>query len=357
MKKLIFLLLLSFLLISCNKRNKSNDIISLYKILKATDSLNLSFPDTLFPKKIEDIVFTQEYLYILNLNFTTKYPLLKLNKKGDFIKIIGKIGNGPKEMKFLPFKISGKKNILVAGSPTLNTFYVFKNDTLNTWHSFLSNKIRFSDLKILNENNIICTSYGKTKYHLTVLDSNLNIKYQYIKMPKSTGLATLAGFLNFFAITGKDKNIYTHYCYPPNIYKIKFDEFYSKIENTKMIYNGSGLSKYSKPNYQNILNDFQNGKLRKLDVFKKFSRIHLIYKEKNFLLGIYLTSFGENAKKYVFILKDNGLIKEVQIPNEDTKGLFIYDTGIARSVYYKQNGLLKVKLIFLKLNMQYINNI
>jgi len=357
MKKLIFLFSFMSLLISCNKENKSKNIVSLYNIFQTTDSLNLSFPDTLFPKRIEDIVLTKEYLYLLNLNFTTKYPLLKLNRKGHFIKTIGKIGNGPKEMKFLPFKISGEKNILVAGSPTLNTFYIFRNDTLNATHSFLSNKIKFSDLKILNGKNILCTSYGKTKYHLTILDSNLNIKYQYIKMPESTGLATLAGFLNFYAITGNNKNIYTQYCYPPNIYKIKFDKFYSKIENIELIYKGAGLNEYSRPNYHTILSDFQKGKLRKLDVFKKFSRIHLIYKEKNYLLGIYLTSFGKTAKKYAFILNNNRLVKEVQIPNEDTKGLFVYDNGIARSIYYNEDGVLKVKLYFLELNKKYINSI
>ena len=341
------------MLFSCNKKINDNNIKSFYSIVQTTDSIPLSFPDSLFPKHIVDAVITHDNIYILNLDRNTKYPVTKLTRNGNYIKTIMRIGNGPEEIKFLPFKISGNKNILVAGSPTLNTIYVYKNDTLHTKRSFWSKRIKFSDIMVLKDNNILCSSYGDTKYHLFLLNNKLKIIDKFIPLPKKAKLTTLAGFLNFYALSGDKNSIISHYSYPAYVYEIKTKDPINK-SSVNIRFKGQGLSKFISPNYSRIQSDYQKGKIRPLEVYKKFSRIHLIYKEKNYIMGIYLTSFGKKAEKHAFILQNDHLIKEIHIPDENTKGLFVYDSGLARSIYYKENGVLKVKLLLLKFNPKFL---
>lgn len=353
MKILLILLVSVLYLIAGSKQKMSQN--GLNKLLIESKSVNLAYPDSLFPTQIADIALLDGNIYTLNLSSSEKYPIVKFNKKGEFIKSVSRRGMGPGQFNSYLHKICSYKDKLVVFSSAQNTFYMLENDVVTKTRRIPMAHTVVADIWAAGD-KIIGTCYGRSRQHLIVLDNDFNIENQYSVMPKDADITTLSGFALFYGFYGTGDRLYSHHVYPPFIYKtqIKDDELI-----TEKVFYGDDLEDFHFADIDGIKDKYKKGMLSPIELMSSYSTIYLLYAEEDYVLGIYSKYEPDNrgAKLNCFVIHGDKLLYETPLTRQDIDGLFVFEGGLARNHFYEKDGELLVKLVFLNLDQSYLETL
>jgi hypothetical protein len=361
-------------LYSCQDRNKSlkTDEISIFSdinIFTKIDSISLEYPDSLFPQYIPKIVFQNRYLYVLNLSRNSKYPILKFDCNGNFIKTVGRNGRGPFEYDFQLSNMCGNNKYILAFSISLNSLYLIENDKI-----LRKARIPFeaggymTGITFLNDNKILCTKKYSTnkgttnnKDHILVLNEDLKIIDSLQQFPINADLTTYGSVFSFFSLYKSNNSYITHHGYPPNIYlisenngKVKVDTIYKpQLDEFEYCDNAEEIKKL-----------YDEQRISPVKFSESISFLRMIYKEDEYILGEYIVRKNKKsirdkkAGSYLFLLKNGEKIFETKFPLNEMQMLQVYDNGINYVFFYKdKDNILRVKLYLLKLNKMFLETL
>ncbi len=354
----IYILLFCIFLIvifSCNEKKENlnrNTIMSttLNKFFEINDSLILEYPIDSSPSFIRDICFTGENYYVLGSN--RKYPLVKFDKKGNFIKNIGKIGNGPGEFIFFIHKIAINKNKeIVAKTLSFNQLYLIKNDSI-VFRKTLGEAAAISDIGWLSNDKILCTGYGRGKWHYLIFNKKLELTDTLVELKHNI---VPEGFIENFSLNIKENEIISHHLYPAKIYFYNFKN--NHLIKKREIYFQNYLTDFKKVDLNKILENYHNGKISLIQMLYSFPKIMWLTRYNKLITGIYYAartsrkiSKRKEKKFYLFILNlENNKVKDFELEPGATKDLYCWENGFFISKSQKINEKIFYKLYFLNL--------
>lgn len=346
-----FLLTLLVFIIYCSrntdKRDKNESFFVVY------DSLSLNYPDSLFPKKILDIVYQNDYIYVLNGDRKMEYPLVKFTKDGKFIKAVGRKGGGPKEYKYPIQKICANDDYIALFTIGVNSLWILKDDKI-VKHKNIDMKLKVTGITFIDNDNLLLSTFGDSPKHIVILDSSLNIVEKLQDMPENAELITHGGSYVFIdGLFKRNNKYYTQLGYPYIIYETeKINGKYS----VKPIIKDLKLDNLYGKKPEKLKNDLDNNNIPLGEYMNSLNPIYKIYVEDDYVAGIFM-GFDKKEQKqgvYLFLAKGGKKIVERKGTFERLGGMIPYDDGMAQAHFYKENGNLKVKLYFIHLNRKLI---
>ncbi len=360
---LFFLLLLYCSNYEDKAANKSGLLDGIDDLFNAKDSCILQYPFNTFPKRINDITISDNYIYVIGES--PDHPLVKFTSHGKYLKTISRIGEGPGEIRGRDFyKIAARDSILVIGDCEFNRILVFKNDQYFNEKSFIDDlsdplAICITDVEIANNGDFLLSCYGNASHHIVVLDQNLTEKCRYYPLPTSAKLIRIMGWLYYYGIQRYNEGFISNFSYPPNIIKFHYDNEWQLI------------SEYSKLNFRKfqILDTTltiekikANPKYDLRLVYKSFSKLHWITQIKEYTIGVYLYYTDQKEKidgRYykkagyqLFVMKEGKILEERSLSSKQFLEIIPSNTHILKYNFFKQDNNLMVRLYFLEFNKQ-----
>jgi len=342
-----------------NEINVKKSLINKY--FKKADSIILKYKKSNYPKLIRDISFNNDYIYVLGIN--EKFPIVKFDISGKFIKNISRKGNGPNEFNFNPSKIASDKDLLVVLSSNFNMLYLFKNDNFVKKFQFFNIKnnsntikrkdiLRTKDVALINNQIILfCSGFHFTGKHIVVLDTNFTIKKGYINLPDNNSLTALIP-MSFWAVQENNDFFISHIQYPFVFYTFKvgndsilnINEINNVIpKNYKLIDENLTL--------EHVLKKYDNNK--RLKIYESFSKIWFVIKNENYYIGIYRTDeLGNKANYYLFIIRNDKIILDKKF-SDVFEIMFIIPTNntLYMQKFNKSNYFVKLYKLEIKKNV------
>lgn len=356
MKNFLLILFSAAVLLTCSEKKKDQrkidlkaDLNLIENMFTIKDSVLLEYPEEAFPSFVYDLSLNNNYIYMCGEN--RKFPIVKFDKNGMFIKYIGKIGNGPGEYPTIPNKISVNKKILAVMSSNLQGMYIFKDDVFSNQMNFTAqiDGAHAEDIQVLDNKNILIVNKGKSKYQMVLLNEELDIINNFNTMPISSSIMSLMS-QKFWAVQMVKNNIITHISYPPNIYE--YSNVDDKISLKKEI--NLKLKKYQKIDpsitYESLLN---TRNITPQELYESYSEIFWVIKKDSYYIGSYFYFDKANKSRgytipilRLFIYHNNKVINEQDVSR--AIGILIpVNNQLVSCSFYKKNGNLNLKLYFL----------
>ncbi|WKD85056.1 hypothetical protein KCTC32516_00394 [Polaribacter huanghezhanensis] len=344
MKKIIFCLFF-ILIISCKEKdvllNKPSKILDISKQKRTKDSfrkyvssfrfIELKGMNSIdFINKVDKIEYLDSEYFVLD---KSKSNLLVFDLKGNYVRKIGKRGNGPGEYKNISdFVINKKKKTVTLLSSNNIGYFIF-----NTKGEYIK-KARFSNfypkrIGLINDDTyVMYTSYA-SNYNKDLIFTNLNGKIVDKKFDYPEGIDQMA-----FNFSGGIKSI-------------NDKTFYTQVASSKIYELDVNLKAYVKYQVEFVNKTWSEDK--KFELFK-FSR-----ETKKMNLSYLGNSYFENENIFLFDFTDKNKEKKgfYNIKNEllYTSDSFNND-GILR-VFDNVVGLSERNLFYSVFNPQYYNPI
>lgn len=357
MKKtsVILILLIFVILISCKNKEKhiswleeiGNNNLDTISALTLSDSCTLHYPLKAYPLFIWDIAHNDSFIYIIGQS--DKYPIVKFDKNGRFIKAIAKTGYGPGEVVpsiHLRLSVHGKM-LAFADYINANKITLYENDDYKTEKYFPRENI-ITDIAFLNENRLLVACSGFSKKHLFILDENLKIIDSKYNIPVTASISSLFPSGDW-SVQVVNTNIISNLVYPFKIYKSKIDNNKLKlIESYSDINAKHWKSVDSTITMLSFMANKPSNKERQL-LKKSVSRLNgVIYKEDYFACHFiyYDEKYADKKQHCIFVMKDGDIFYEtifnprlpfILIPNGEHFVSFDYskvNNNIILKLYY-----------------------
>jgi len=291
------------------------------KYLVNIRNINLHVPDTCFFKQLVDLSFTKDKIYIC---VDSKYPVQVYDINGNFIKIIGRIGNGPTEYDFKPIRIAADEksnSVALTDGPYQNTVYLI------TESSFLKKSdLKYkgtSDIEFV-DGQILLIGSSSSEYHYNLLNQSLEIVKQNFIVPKESIILDLIR-TPYWAIQ-KGKNYYlSNFCYPDIFLKSIFSSKEISIESKKNFMKSSTHYKYS--GLDKIENDLKQTNFNIISEYNSISKINWLISNDRYLIGKFVNHNIKTNKpeRYLFVYENDIGINEIEISKEFSKSLIPFN--------------------------------
>ena len=358
-------LILFFLCCSSNDIKNLNKKSTTYDIIKdlftIKDSCDLKYPSEAFPKYIQDVSITGDYIYVISN--TKKYPLVKFYKNGNFAKLVSRIGLGPGEIKGWNHKIDIEDSLLVIFDGEYNRLLFYKNDQYYFEKSYTDDAFErldviINDIKLLNNDYLLVSCCYNANYNLLLMKINnkdLKIVQRLYKLPLSSDLPRILGSATHHGLV-KCGNIYlSHFSYPPHIIESTFIEDSLKIIKVMKNINFHDFQRVDsslslKTLKVNSLDDYTS-------IYYSISKLRWVVKMRNYYVGLYTyypSNFKEvkgfklkDAKYKLFILHNNKIIHERKLSR---RSCFIPYNGEIIYYFFPYKDKEIVRLYFLTIN-------
>lgn len=344
-----------------NLRWTINNKLNIFeKYFYISDSIELKYPVETIPTYISDISHTKEYIYIHGKN--TKFPLVKFDLNGNYKNNIDIPTRNENEIAN-DIRISAKNDWLILVEGKYNRISFYKNNLFYFQKKFGESR-QIYDAILVDDNKIIISCLGKSHRHLFLINDRFEIIDSLFTIPEITKV-TRFGFYNKYGVQFDGKDFISCLPYPPKIFLFSLK---NGIIKQKKIIKGMDFfnfqfidPEYTYKKYKDDNPDFSD----KLAFSQLYSVLKWVMNDKNYYYGIYM-HYGKrpvqkalkNFEFSFFVLKGGKKIFENNISGHDFYPLCNVIPDNEKLIFwypYTDNEKIKIKLYYLKLNIEKIN--